>query len=58
MFYFLHNYTGMTLQEIADVFKPAITDHSTVIHGIQFVREQISLAHENEVSDHVKNIQI
>lgn len=57
-FYYLYTLTNMTLQEITDIFKPAIGDHSTVIYGIQFVRDQISLHYETEINEHIKKITI
>jgi chromosomal replication initiation ATPase DnaA len=58
MFYYLYTLTGMTLNEIAEMFKPAINDHTTVIYGIQFVRDQISIEVETEVNQHLKAISI
>ena len=58
MFYYLYTLTGMTLNEIAEMFSPAVTDHTTVIYGIQFVRDQISIGVETEVNQHIKAITI
>ena len=58
MFYYLYTLTGMTLNEIAEMFSPAVTDHTTVIYGIQFVRDQISIEIETEVNQHIKAISI
>lgn len=58
IFYYLYTLTNMTLQEITDIFKPAIGDHSTVIYGIQFVRDQIGLHYDTEINEHIKKITI
>ncbi|MEY3179132.1 MAG: Bacterial dnaA protein helix-turn-helix [Bacteroidota bacterium] len=58
MFYYLYTLTSMTLNEIAEMFNPAVTDHTTVIYGIQFVRDQISIEVETEVNMHLKAISI
>ena len=58
MFYYLYTFTGMTFNDIAQMFKPAVNDHTTVIHGVNSVRDQLSLNHDTEVKHHIKNITI
>jgi chromosomal replication initiation ATPase DnaA len=45
----LRKHTEMSLDEIAEYLSPAITDHTTVMHGIQFIKNQLSLKHENSI---------
>jgi chromosomal replication initiation ATPase DnaA len=45
----LRKHTEMSLDEIAEYLSPAITDHTTVMHGIAFVKGQLSLKHENSI---------
>lgn len=54
--YYLYTRTGMTYNDIAELFKPAIADHSTVIHGVKMVREQLSIPIDTEINLHCKNI--
>ncbi len=56
MFYYLYKMTDLSLNEIATIFSPAVTDHTTVIHGIRYVKDQISSKFENDVKEHVNNI--
>jgi chromosomal replication initiation ATPase DnaA len=45
----LRKHTEMSLDEIAEYLSPAITDHTTVMHGISFVTGQLSLKHDNPI---------
>lgn len=54
--YYLYHRTGMTYNDIAEIFKPAIKDHSTVIHGVNMIREQLSIPIDTEINLHCKNI--
>jgi chromosomal replication initiation ATPase DnaA len=47
--YLLRKHTTLTLKQIAEQLNPAITDHTTVMHGIAFVEGQMSLKHENSI---------
>jgi len=47
--YMLRKHTEMSLDEIAEYLSPAITDHTTVMHGIQVIKNQLSLKHENSI---------
>jgi chromosomal replication initiation ATPase DnaA len=49
MCYMLRKHTEMSLDEIAEYLSPAITDHTTVMHGIQVIKNQLSLKHENPI---------
>lgn len=58
LFYYLYNFTDMTYNEIAMLFKPAIADHTTAIYGVKLVRDQLSLKYDNDIKHHIKNITI
>lgn len=47
--YLLRKHTALTLKEIGQQLYPAITDHTTVIHGIRFVEGQLSMKNDNEI---------
>ena len=47
--YLLRKHTDMSLVDVAQFLSPAITDHTTVMHGIAFVKGQLSLKHENSI---------
>ncbi len=54
--YYLYKKCNWTLQDIADFLRPAISNHTTVIHAIRFVDDQLSLENDNEIIQHIKNI--
>lgn len=56
MAWHLYHKCRWSLQDVADYLKPAITDHTTVIHALRFVQDQLSLGHDNEIAEHIKNI--
>ena len=56
--YLLRKHTALTLKEISQQLHPAITDHTTVIHGIRFVEGQISLKSDNEIKTIMNEIYI
>jgi chromosomal replication initiation ATPase DnaA len=39
----------MSLVDVAKFLSPAITDHTTVMHGVAFVQGQLSLKHDNSI---------
>ena len=56
--YMLRRHTAMSLDDIAQYLSPAVTDHTTVMHGIAFVTGQLSLKHDNEVKNILNEIYI
>jgi chromosomal replication initiator protein len=56
--YLLRKHTGMTLQQIAEYLKPAISDHTTVLHGINYVTGQLSAKNENDIKNIMNEIYI
>lgn len=58
MFYYLYTLCNLSYNDIAQMFKPAVNDHTTVLHGVQLVRTQIYMKIENEIQYHIKNITI
>lgn len=56
--YLLRKHTALTLKEIGEQLYPAITDHTTVIHGIRFVQGQLSLKSDNEIKTIINEIYI
>lgn len=52
----LYHKCRWSLQEVANFLNPAIKDHSTVIHALRFVQDQLSLGDDNEIAQHIKNI--
>lgn len=49
MCYMLRKHTDMSLVDVAQYLSPGITDHTTVMHGIAYVKGQLSLKHENTI---------
>jgi chromosomal replication initiator protein len=49
MCYMLRKHTDMSLVDVAKYLSPAITDHTTVLHGVRFVTGQLSAKHENSI---------
>ncbi len=47
--YMLRRHTAMSLDDIAQYLSPAITDHTTVMHGVAFIQGQLSLKHDNPI---------
>ena len=41
--YLLRKHTDMSLLDVAHYLSPGITDHTTVMHGVAFVKGQLSL---------------
>lgn len=56
--YLLRKHTAMNLIEIAQHLSPAITDHTTVIHGVLEIKAQLSLKHDNPVKTILNEIYI
>lgn len=54
--WYLYHKCRWSLQNVADYLSPAITNHTTVIHALRFVQDQLSLGHDNEIAQHIKNI--
>jgi chromosomal replication initiation ATPase DnaA len=52
----LYHKCRWSLQDVADYLRPAITDHNTVSHALRFIQDQLSLGHDNEIAEHIKNI--
>jgi len=55
--YFLYQYSKCTYQEIAQMFAPAVRDHSSIIHGVQLIKDLIETEND-EILFHVKNISL
>jgi len=47
--YMLRKHTDMSLVDVAKYLSPAITDHTTVLHGVRYVTEQLGAKHENSI---------
>jgi len=56
--YLLRKHTALTLNQIAEQLHPAITDHTTVMHGINYIQGQISAKNDNEVKTIMNEIYI
>jgi chromosomal replication initiation ATPase DnaA len=56
--YLLRKHTSMTLVEIVQYLSPAISDHSTVVHGVRFITGQLSSKTDNEIKDIFNEIYI
>lgn len=56
--YLLRKHTAMSLVEIAQHFSPAIKDHTTVMHGVAYIKGQLSLKHDNEIKTVLNEIYI
>jgi len=56
MCHYLYHKCNWSLQNVADFLRPAISNHTTVIHALRLVQDQISLNNDNEISMHIKNI--
>jgi chromosomal replication initiation ATPase DnaA len=54
--HYLYHKCNWSLQDVADFLRPAISNHTTVIHALRFVQDQLSLGHDNEIAEHIKNI--
>jgi chromosomal replication initiation ATPase DnaA len=54
--YYLYYKCNWRLKDIVDFFKPGVTHHTTVIHSLRGVEDQLSLKNDNEISMHMKNI--
>lgn len=54
--YFIKKETLLSLQSIAKMFSPATTDHTTAIHGITQVKNQLSLPVMNRCKEIVEDI--
>lgn len=54
--YHLYYRCNWRLKEIVEFFKPGVTHHTTVIHSLRQVEDQLSLKNDNEISVHMKNI--
>lgn len=57
-FYLLRRNTSMTLHDIGAIFSPGVRDHTTVIHGVKLIDEQLNSKFDNEIKSHIKNIHI
>jgi chromosomal replication initiator protein len=49
MCYMLRKHTDMSLIDVAQYLSPGITDHTTVMHGIRYIKGQLSAKHENTI---------
>lgn len=58
LFYLIRKHTNMNLIEIVEYISPAISDHSTVVHGVRFVTGQLSAKTDNEIKDIFNEIYI
>jgi len=58
MCYMLRKHTDMTLKEIAEYFKPAMTDHTTSLHGINYISGQLNAKFPNATKDIFNEIYI
>lgn len=47
--YLLRKHTDMSLVDVAQYLSPGITDHTTVMHGIAYVKGQLEAKHENTI---------
>jgi len=54
--YYLYNRCNWKLKEIGEFFSPGIKHHTTIIHAMRNVEDQLSLKVDNEVKTHIKNI--
>ena len=54
--YYLYYKCNWKLKEIVIFFKPGITHHTSVIHALLGVEDQLSLKNDNEIAVHMKNI--
>ncbi len=56
--YLLRKHTAMSLIDIAKCLSPGINDHTTVIHGVNEIKDQLSLKHDNPVKSILNEIYI
>ena len=56
--YMLRKHTDMTLQQIAEYLKPAISDHTTALHGINFITGQLDAKFPNTTKEIFNEIYI
>jgi chromosomal replication initiation ATPase DnaA len=54
--YYLYYRCHWKLKDIGIFFSPGIKHHTTVIHALRGVEDQLSLKNDNEISMHMKNI--
>jgi chromosomal replication initiation ATPase DnaA len=54
--YYLYYRCHWKLKDVAAFFRPGINHHTTVIHALRGVEDQLSLKNDNEISMHMKNI--
>ena len=54
--YHLYYKCNWRLKEIVEFFKPGVTHHTTVIHALRGVEDQLSLKNDNEIAIHMKNL--
>ena len=54
--YYLYYRCHWKLKDIGAFFAPGIKHHTTVIHALRGVEDQLSLKNDNEISMHMKNI--
>jgi hypothetical protein len=54
--YYLYNKCNWKLKDIGAFFSPGIKHHTTIIHAMRNVENQLSLKVDNEVKTHIKNI--
>ncbi len=54
--YFIRENTRLSLKEIGKLFYPAVTHHTTVMHSISTIKDQLSLPKENTTKQDVVNI--
>jgi chromosomal replication initiation ATPase DnaA len=54
--YYLYHKCNWSLQDVANFLRPAISNHTTVIHALRLVQDQLSIDNDNEISIHIKQI--
>jgi chromosomal replication initiation ATPase DnaA len=54
--YYLYYRCHWKLKDIGKFFSPGINHHTTVIHALRGVEDQLSLKNDNEIAVHMKNI--
>ena len=54
--YYLYYRCHWKLKDIGAFFAPGIKHHTTIIHALRGVEDQLSLKNDNEIIQHMKNI--
>jgi chromosomal replication initiation ATPase DnaA len=58
MCYMLRKHTDMTLKDIAEYFAPAMTNHTTALHGINYIAGQLDAKFPNTTKEIFNEIYI